>query len=816
MHATATPQAPPAPGPAAPERRTGAIWVAATGAALLLVAAAVFVAVHWSDLSLEGKVAVVGSITAAALLAGRAMRRTLPATGDVLFHLGALLIPVDIAGAALVLGADWEPTLLVEGVVTSLVFPPLARGARTRLLLWAAGAGVVAFAGGVAATTGIASPAVLAIAAVIAHVARRKVAGIGFALVAGLAPAAALGIATLTGHSALLVDLGLTGRGHLLSAAASGLVAAGVLAIAAKERDDLPLAGLAGVSLASSAWAAWGEVAATTEMTIAALASAFLVLEAGTSVVRRDPFWSRPARAVAAAGELVVALAAPVTAVVLAAAPFVGTEGRSDSHFDPVMAIAMIALAGGWLVAGLRRDVEPGDGSAPPAFWDVAALPLAVSLIAAALMSTGSLVIAAAVAIAVVLASGWLTGPIATASSCAAALAAPYLLFNEPRWVAYAGFASCIALAVPLARRDVASDAIRGVTAATAALAGALLAAPHGPRSILMASAAVVIWSAASLADRAQQGGGAWLRWGIALTPIFAIGDDHAIALIPALVATAILVVDAWRVRDTVAAAGASFTVQLVVADLALTAGLDGAWTGVALCVSALVWAGLAAVVDDDERRWLLIASGLAVTTGLALATGDVVAFADALIVTGGLVLGAGLMLANPVAGHAGGVTMIIGLWLHLAMNEVGDLEPYTAPVALHLLVAGALARRRGGVSSWAAFAPSIVLLGGSGLLERIEGGAGWHAVLAGMVAIAAVAAGGWLRLAGPLFVGTALLFAVTTYESLATLATVPTWAWLALGGCVLLGTGVAMERSDLSPVDASKRAVDVIRERFD
>ena len=94
-------------------------------------------------------------------------------------------------------------------------------------------------------------------------------------------------------------------------------------------------------------------------------------------------------------------------------------------------------------------------------------------------------------------------------------------------------------------------------------------------------------------------------------------------------------------------------------------------------------------------------------------------------------------------------------------------------------------------------------------------GGPGWHALVAGAVGIVAVAAGGWGRTAGPLVTGTAILVALTVHESLGTLAGVPTWAWLAAGGTVLLATGIALERTDTSPIEAGRRVVDVLAENF-
>src|SRR5258708_37016648 len=97
--------------------RPGAVWVAGTGAFLLLAAAALFVAVRWDDLPDAAKLGVVGALTGACLLGGRALARTLPATGDVLFHLGALLIPVDVAAGSVRLRVGVRGLRLVPGRV---------------------------------------------------------------------------------------------------------------------------------------------------------------------------------------------------------------------------------------------------------------------------------------------------------------------------------------------------------------------------------------------------------------------------------------------------------------------------------------------------------------------------------------------------------------------------------------------------------------------------------------------------------------------------------------------------------------------------
>src|SRR5512139_2463225 len=85
------------PRPTGDRTRTGAAWITALGAFLLFAAAAVFVAVRWDLLPDALKLGVLGALTGACLLGGRRLRTALPATAGVLFHLGAFLVPVNVA-----------------------------------------------------------------------------------------------------------------------------------------------------------------------------------------------------------------------------------------------------------------------------------------------------------------------------------------------------------------------------------------------------------------------------------------------------------------------------------------------------------------------------------------------------------------------------------------------------------------------------------------------------------------------------------------------------------------------------------------------
>nr|MBA3266668.1 DUF2157 domain-containing protein [Acidimicrobiia bacterium] len=108
-------------------RQAGATWVAAVGAFLLVAAAAVFVAVRWQRLSDLSKLALVAGVTVMCLAGGRWLRRSLPATGDVLFHLGAFLLPVDLAAAFAHAGFGWRALVLAEGLLGVVVLGGLGR-----------------------------------------------------------------------------------------------------------------------------------------------------------------------------------------------------------------------------------------------------------------------------------------------------------------------------------------------------------------------------------------------------------------------------------------------------------------------------------------------------------------------------------------------------------------------------------------------------------------------------------------------------------------------------------------------------------------
>jgi hypothetical protein len=324
-----------------------------------------------------------------------------------------------------------------------------------------------------------------------------------------------------------------------------------------------------------------------------------------------------------------------------------------------------------------------------------------------------------------------------------------------------------------------------------------------------------VCWLLALLLERGRAPLGHVARAGALVGLAASVALPSAEALVAAALFTALAVVDAMRRDDPRIGVAASCSVQLVVVQVALLVRLDTASVGLVLCVAAVVWAGLAGVVPDRWRVPFLVATGLGVGSGLVVSASDPQYFGDAIVITGALMVAAAIATRVEPVAHPGGVLVIVGSWVHLATTGVVFSEPYVLPVAAHLVIAGARARHLRSLSSWVAYGPAIGLLGITALDERLAGGAGWHALVAGGVGVTAVAVGGWRRLSGPLFLGTALVVAVTIHETLAAVVSVPTWAWLGTGGAMLLALGVQLERTDTSPVEAGRRVVDVMAERF-
>ena len=797
--------------------RTGAVWVTGTGAFLLLAAAAVFTAMRWEQIPDAAKLGALGLATGAFLLAGRTLKATLPATAGALFHLGAFLVPLDVAAVGVRAELDWSRMLLAQGVAATITFGWAAVTERSVVLRWSFAAAAVVLAGGIGATTDVPAALVLAGFAGVALAVRRLELATSWAAVAGTAPLLTFAEQlTMTG-AGTVERLGLTGEQPRALAVVTGLGAAVVLAAVGRRRDDVGLV-LIGVALATvGVTASWTGAEADTGSTLVGLATVFLGIELVAFVMRRDPFWRVPTGIVA---QVAGWLAGPAT--LLAALPVLFAPAVDSG--DGRAALAAGTLAVGWLAADRRRGARGSFGAA------VAMATCTASAVALGFADDAVLAATLAGMAALATLSGHRAG---TLVAVAAAVWAPVVALDSAPTLVAVGMAGTLILSEAAVRRTRSASAAPGTApdveerswllAATALAPGGIAVAGYialtGDAVAGLVGGAIVATTAAALCDRGRVAGdlplGTLARVGaVAVLAGTTELAPHEVAVV-ALAVAGLSAGDALRRRDPRIGLGASLAVPVGIAALAQAADLSVPSSGVALTISAAVLTGLGALL---QRRWafpVLAAAAISVVGGLALASGTPSAFADAVMITSGIGMAAAVERGRLDGLALSGIGLTAGAWLRLADADVMASEPYLFPIAVLLLGAGLRARSMG-TSSWVAYGPVIALLGGSALVERISGGPGWHGLVAGAVGVVAVAAGGQRRLAAPLFLGTGLLVALVGYETIAVTAALPTWTWLAIGGTVLLGAGVAMERHDLGPLETGRRLVDVVDEHFE
>jgi hypothetical protein len=773
--------------------------VAATGATLLVAAAATFVAVRWGTLPDLAKFAVVVAVTAAAVEGGHLVGRRLPATGAVLTHLGAFLVPVDVAAVGVRLELDLSTMLMAQGAVGALTFGLLGRRLGSPLLRWAAAAAVVVLVAGVGGATSLPTAILLAATAGLATLAGWHRAAVAWAVVAGMAPLLTAAEALLPGRS-VLEPLGLAGTTAEAGAALAGVLAAAVLGREAAHRLSPGLAGIGFLSALVGLGTTWLASDPSLAATAVGLAALFVLVELAAWAVADDGFWSPVSAATAAVGE---ALALPA---VVAAAGWVLAAPILEGDPHRATATALAVLAGGWVVSAARR-------TSPAPALSVAVL-CGVATVAAGTASTTATV----VALLVVVAGGALWGsPGATVAVATAATWAPFAATPRPGLALVAGAASFAALLLTTVRTARAESGARTWSTPLAVLAvGVGVVTPLVTTEVLGTSASLAVSvvagalavlvlerAARPLADVARVGT-LLLALGTAFLPP---GPGAAVAALVLVLA----LVDAIRLDEPALAGTAAALAPLTALQVGTALGLDTAATGLLLCVAAVPVTGAASALP---RRWAapaLATAGVLLAVGTALSVVTLASLGTALLIAGGLGLGLGLLERRPEVALGGGALLVAGVEAHLAAGGVGLVEAYVAPVAALLLALGWFA----GGSSWVTDAPAIGLLGGAALLERLTGGSGGHAVVAGAVGVLAVAAGGGGRRSAPLLLGTGILAVLTVTETLAWTAGVPTWAWLAVAGSVLLAFGIGLERAGTSPLEAGQRVVDVLTTRF-
>ena len=873
------PPPPPTQRPTLPAERPvprlrATVWVAALGATLLLAAAGTFLAVSWDALGLTARVAVVGAATGAAIVGGHRLRGPLPVVGGVVFHLGALLLPVDVLGLALQLEASSAIRWAAVGLTASLLLPPLAVAGRSRTLglVGLAGVPVTATAAGAA---GWGNPAVIVVALAALALAlpdglpsalgpAARLAAPGLATTAVVVPFVLALIVTVPGTGgvgASAVVAGWIGDGAAI--AGVGAVAVATLVVAAIRRNRQALTGLTIAVAVLTIVHSTLPVDTPRAVQLLAPAVVALLVQLAALAARRDPLWARSTRVSARVLEVLgLVLASGVLLHLIDMAWWsVGTN-------DPALAGAYAVAAAAWLLAGLRRMVATSRpswvGALVVGAWGMAALyaaaalgasPVRIQTVAIGLLAAATVTLITRVdAASDPTGSGagrpvWdtLTSPAARAAAVVVtgvlALLAGALVVDHPELL-------LVALTLPavmglqldgllVERTPVRiAGAVTGslmtlVTSAVFAIhAASVTGLPRGSGGIAVIVAALLLAAGTdrlpSLAD-ATRG----LAAVVGLLAVFTLwpttGLDGAVhpptelaaalrldvvpgALVPSLLAGAWLAVDAVRhARPWIAAMAGPVLVRAVAAGL-LAVGVSVPIVGFIVLLLGLA----AALATAISSRWLpaLPTAVLSVPVGIALLGDRPLLHAAVLIVVGLATVGAGALRSQFVLAHLGGIVATVGVWRLLTVLEVTAIDAWLLPVAAHLAIAGWGVRRAQPTSSWLAYVPSVLLVGVPGLIERAAGGPGWHAVLAGAVAIVAVAAGGLARLGGPLVAGSGVLVAAVVVETFAVVAVVPTWVWLAIGGLVLLGAAAAIERADGSPTHLARRVARVATDR--
>lgn len=856
-------------GPAAPEHRdsgrSGAMWVTGTGAFLLLAASALFVAMRWDQLADEVKLAVVCSLTGMFLLAGRSLRHSLPATATSLWHLGALLIPVDVGAVFIHLAGTgafpWAAFLLTEGVISATAFYVLGRSTGSSVLRWAAMLAVVVAAAGAGAVIStetaleVPAPLVLVGLAAIAHLLGYSSPARLWASVAGWAPVLAAVENTTWPGQGVLDALGLVEVDPAWVPAVTGVAAALVLAREATARRDRPLAALAVGSLVVGLTVSYTGLNPNGYDHVLGIAAAFALVEASALLLGADEFWGRPAGLAASGCEVVAAFGTLLMAAMLTFTPFVAEVQSGMTGQPKSLALAAAVTSVAWAAAALRRhplspppDRAPlsaaigsswtvSDPSSSIAVFTAAPGPFGLELAAAfvagvtAALVGGSSLIATAVVLAVVAGVLALSRRAELAATGAGALLLAPFYALDSSWAALGMGLAMSALAVGAASmraRLSTHDPRHTAGAWFFALAGLvpLGVAAFAAHDLTEQWLALVGWTVASggyglLLERAAQPprtaglGLVGMIVPLVVLPLATTLEPLEMLVVAGAVG-AVSLVAFTRSHRTLAALPLACSIPVGTAAVTELFGWRTEMSVLALAATAVLAAAVTVILPRRHGALGGVTATVALVWATALAASEIEALLDVGIAAGVSVVLFGLAqrASAAIAGGAGVATIF--WWYRLAADDIHSSEPYLFPVAAILLVVGVWVRaERPEVSSWAAYGTPLVILGVSPLLERYAGGPGWHAIAAGAIGVAAVALGGLLRLAAPLLLGSAVLLAVTLMETIRYTSGVETWIWLALGGILLVAVGVIMERSDTGPVQTGRQLLKAINERF-
>jgi len=818
------------------------------GTICVLVAAVVFVAVTWTDLSLGWRTAILLAITAIATgAAGWALRRGLRGAAEALTLVASGLFLIDLlagndAGLPLLSAVqgrafDW----LVTGamLVTSAGWALLAQQTRTR---WLLGQQVVAILACVAMVWLAAldwdyHPAWLAAVVTLAAAALGlwlwRVRLSVTAVILGVGAVLSWGYLTVSGLVLAVLSDG--SRELFLEVEGGPLLASGAIAAAVAVLPGLQMGTRTGAAVFAVAGPAVVALLPARELaltyTLLVVAAAALALAAG-ALLSRAPW--RNALFVVASVTTLPAVFALLFGAELAlsrvgrAAYDAWTLGLTDSlpavpDGSAVASWAYLPLAGLVVVALWLALFRPLHLSRFAAYaWTGVGFGALTSLLSGSwpLIAIGAVLAAAAAVGMVVLARTRTSLALAVASvplalgvvaalpsvgATALFLAVHGVLLVVAAWLLH-GLARSFLVGLGVAVAAVSVEACADLVGLSVAVAGL----------VLLAAAVGVLVTAERLSTRPD--GGPW-RAGLEVVtvPMAAVAllqaADHDVVLLVAFAVAAVaagavaaLVRDRWWLSCACAVLVAATAYQAV-----HLAGEAAEWSAVAVSlVAALTAVAAQRVLRDGEAEGAHSApwprtvrpalEATAVVMGVLAASAEL---EDALALTVALTcLGAGAIVVSFLSpdrrrvAWLGSGLLVLASWVRLSSLDVDVVEAYTLPGALALLVTGLVwMRRHPDESSWRGLATPLTLGVGPSLVVALQEPTSVRALLVALVGLALVAVGVRLEWGAPLVIGGVAVGLVALVNIAPYAAAVPRWVLFGTAGVALLALGVTWER---------------------
>lgn len=745
----------PLPGPAPEHRGLSAASVPkillTLGAACLLIAALVFLAVTWSVMDVAGRTAtLVGFTIVTGGLAALMARRGLRGAAEALSLVSLGLLTLDTFGAR---AADWlgdigTPSFFVVlGALLAVSATAAALGARRTPAGDLAGAQLVAGAGVALAGIGVSSNYAItsSVSAVLAVLLAGGAAYVAHRITLALTTAVAALAAGLFWWAQLASGLQAVGSPTLremwLDLDAWQLLASAALAGAVVAVREVPLPGrVAAATLAYGVLTLTAVLPALDESaTAATLAALGALLAAGLVAWFLPRPWGQTGvltQAVAGVAALVATIAigglALTRMVEAATAQWAGTTGGhlvgADWDGMPAPWLAPLCLVA---LLGTGLTLAKASAAADRVVSAVTDLRVAAALLAGSLVATLAsyqvpvwTVLLALVAAGAGFVAWWVVRQSLVPLSLAAVfLAAAVALGWYDEWLTVIALAALLAAAAVVHLRARSTD--------ISAVAGALAAA----------AVAGSVWTWGALVE----GSAPWVA-------VVGLG------LLAAKVLTLHLYPDEWWACASPVTARAG--VEVGAAAAALPLGLVGtllaepstmaSWTAVYLTVAGAAVSALA-LIREDRRR----------------------------------------------LGWLGGALLALASWVRLWDIGVREPEPYTLPTALVLLALGLLHLRRDpGSSTTAALASGLGLALVPSLLWVLADPIGLRALLLGLACLALVTVGLKLRWTAPVTAG-ALVGGIEVVRLAAPYIgeAVPRWVLIGAAGAVLILMGVTWER---------------------